>query len=55
MKTKAITDSGGITAQRRPRSRSRSGDSRARGTATSAPWARESSAIEIQKGGIASK
>src|SRR5205823_3552246 len=46
--TKAITDSGGTSAQRRPRRYdSRSAGTR-RGMATRAPWATDSSAIEIQ-------
>ena len=52
MSTKAITDTGGIAAQRRPRSRASHAAAGARGTATTAPWARESSAIDSQKGGI---
>ncbi len=51
-KTKPITDSGGITAQRRPRTRASLGSLSAPGTATSAPCTSDSTAIDSQKGGM---
>ncbi len=53
--TKPITDSGGTTAQRRPRSRASRGSLSAPGTATSAPCKSDSTAIDSQKGGMPSK
>ncbi len=48
--TKTITEAGGIRAQRLPVSRASRGVESARGSATSAPWARDSSAMEVQNG-----
>ena len=53
--TKPSTDSGGIAAQRRPRSRSRLEPAGARGIATSAPWTSDSNPMEIQNGSISAQ
>ena len=49
-KTNAITESGGITAQRRLRRRFAGAQESAPGSATSPPCASESSEIDIQNG-----